>query len=117
MKCKKYFIATLLSIGLNFIPIFIPSALSQTDPEYGSLIGIIPIITIYKVKPPLYLLPKGTIPVTAAPAIPNPTGPVAITTTPSAPGKYPLVRWLLPGGPPPTQTPILPPLTCNYDDC
>ena len=36
--------------------------------------------------------------------------------TPPETGKYPLISWILPGGPPPP-TPDLPPLSCNYDDC
>ena len=112
MKYRKFFIVLLAA--LNFIPGFIPAAHSQTsNSDYGSLIGILPVIAGKKnaIQNPT---PK---PPTTAPAIPNPTQPIPITTTPSAPGKYPLVRWLLPGGPPPAQTPILSPLTCNHYDC
>jgi hypothetical protein len=117
MKYNKYAIAVFLSLTLNFVPAFMPAALSQTNNnEYGSLAGIVDVIAIFKKNPPLYLLPKGTAPV-LVPSIPNPTYPVPITSTPSAPGKQPMIRWLLPGGPPPAQTPILPALTCNYDDC
>lgn len=118
MKQNNYFYVSLLGLCLNLIPALVPVARSQTNgkTDYESLQGILPIIIDYKKNKPLYLLPKPVI-IAPAPVNPNPTKPIPITTTPTAPGKYPLVRWLLPGGPPPTQTPILPPLTCNYDDC
>lgn len=117
MKYNKYFIATLLGISFNFTPAFIPVAQSQTNnnTDYGSLLGIIPEIAAYKKNLPLYLLPKPAVPV-GVPAIPNPTAPIPITSIPSGPGKYPLVRWLLPGGPPPP-APYLPPLTCTFETC
>ena len=118
MKRNNYFYVSLLGLYLNLIPAFIPIAQSQTNSntDYESLQGILPVIVNYKKNTPLYLLPKPVI-TSPAPAIPNPTAPIPIYSTPSAPGKYPQVQWLLPGGPPPTQTPISPPLNCTYYDC
>lgn len=117
MKRNNYFYVSLLGLCLNLIPAFIPLAQSQTNSstDYESLQGILPVITNYKKNPQLYLLPK-PIATSPAPAIPNPTAPIPIYSTPSAPGKYPLVRWLLPGGPPPA-APYLPPLTCTFETC
>lgn len=94
-----------------------PAAQSQTNnsTDYGSLQGIVPVIAVYK-KNQIANQPQPPSTTGAAPAIPNPTAPIPITSTPSAPGKYPLVRWLLPGGPPPP-APVLPPLTCTFETC
>jgi hypothetical protein len=118
MKSKVYSLAAVLVICLNFIPALTSQAQAQTNEitEYGSLNDIVPLIAA--IKRDILFRPRPAIaPGASAPNVLNPTGPIGITTAPSAPGKYPLVRWLLPGGPPPAQTSILAPLTCNYDDC
>jgi hypothetical protein len=116
MKYYKYFGTTLLSISFGFVPAFMLTAHSQTNnnTDYGSLNEIVPIITTYKKSPPTLMVPIGLNP-TPAPVIPNPTYPIPITSTP-APGKFAMVRWLLPGGPPPP-APNLPPLECTINTC
>jgi hypothetical protein len=115
-KYNKYLVAALMAISFNCIPAFISTAQSQTkNTDYGTLQDIVPIIAVYKKN---QILNQNSSQSTsgAAPAIPNPTHPIPITSIPSAPGKYPLVRWLLPGGPPPP-APYLPPLTCTFETC
>lgn len=114
MKFKIFCTTSYIAL-LNVIPITMSVAHADTpSTDYGVLMGIVPELAKYK-NTPLYLLPKPNILVTA-PVIPSPTQPIPITSTPSGPGKYPLVRWLLPGGPPPP-APYLPPLPCNFDTC
>lgn len=117
MKLRQNFIAPIFVISV-ITAAFTNNVYSQTNKatDYDSLIGIIPIIVeykkdiLFKPRPPIARL-------VPAPQNPSPTQPQPIYSTPSAPGKHPLVRWLLPGGPPPASTPVLPPLTCDYDDC
>jgi hypothetical protein len=115
MKCNKHFITALLGISLCFAATFMHAAHAQisNNTDYGTLQDIVPIIATYKKSSPTLMVPIGYVPPISVPAVPNPTYPIPITTTPSAPGKYPLVRWLLPGGPPPP-APNLPPFpyTC-----
>lgn len=116
MKYHKPIITLLLSILMNFTFTFISPAYAQTNnkKDYDILTAVIPIIAEYKKdilfrpRPPTARLP--------VPEKPNPTQPVPIYSTPPGPGKFAMVKWLLPGGPPPP-APVLPPLTCDYYTC
>jgi hypothetical protein len=106
MSYKKYFTTASLFFSLSFTSSAIFAETQTTiNTDYGDLAEIIPMIIKYKQS------------LTNTTTVTNNTNkPILIPGIPSAPGKYPLDRWLLPGGPPPP-APYLPPLTCTYETC
>jgi hypothetical protein len=113
MTLKKYTNAIFLIAYFVLTPLTSNAQQTQSskNSDYGVLNEIIPLITTYRKN-----VINNPAPPVSTPVTPTPTKPVPIYSAPSAPGKYPLVRWLLPGGSPPA-APYLPPLTCNFDTC
>lgn len=115
MRFKKIYTTSIIAL-LSISPFAMSTAHADSpSTDYGVLMGIVPELAKYK-NTPLYLLPRPNIPVTA-PVIPSPTQPIPITSTPSAPGKQPMVRWLLPGGPPPAPNLAPFPFSCYNVVC
>lgn len=116
MKLNRFIILKLLvaSLGVTHATSY---GQTPANTDYGSLIDIIPVIAKIKANPTANLIvPIGWVSPVPVPSTPSPTHPIPITTAPSAPGKFAMVRWLLPGGPPPP-APNLPPLECTIHTC